>query len=469
MLRKLLTIALALALVLSGLTARAEDAARESTVDEVQEITGLLLAPDSAENLIYRVLSGNTAECAFTLDGASWTLRAVNSDTDVDPSGCAFSSGADAPLAEGDCAGFFAAAEGIGARFRWYDEGLGIAWSLLCSDFSVDARQVAEYARNCWLYQTVGAWIMLDAYLTSGYRWQPVAYDPNLFTVSAGADIPPQDMTPGASGVTMFAVAALAAEGKGEAAFACLPLAGDSDGSEEVVEYSLEIMNGFTLTDEIKPELRVGTFADFAPFEFKNENGELTGFDVELIDLLMKRMNRDYTLTELPFVGILDTLGNGTDAVISALSITPERQEIALFSDPYFDESLVLVAPKDGVKTIAELAGKKVGAEKDSTGAFFIAGALASSEAVMFDSLDEAVAALGAGEVAAVVTDMEPAKICVSHAESLCIMDENLSNDHFGIAVATWDENLAADLNEALADVKDSGEFEALYLKYFAQ
>ena len=108
----------------------------------------------------------------------------------------------------------------------------------------------------------------------------------------------------------------------------------------------------------------VGTSADFPPFSAIDEQGAIVGFDVDLIDAVFKKMNKQYTLENMPFESLLPQMQLGSIQVIAAgLSKTRERKKCILFSKPYLPSAPFVAVTRVGDEPIASLdalAGKQV-------------------------------------------------------------------------------------------------------------
>lgn len=94
-----------------------------------------------------------------------------------------------------------------------------------------------------------------------------------------------------------------------------------------------------TLIKEImqRGELRVGLEAGYGPFEMVDQNGDFSGFDVDLANEIAKAMGVNLVIVNTPWDGIIDALlSNAFDIIISSMSITPEREIRVDFTDPYF-------------------------------------------------------------------------------------------------------------------------------------
>ena len=123
---------------------------------------------------------------------------------------------------------------------------------------------------------------------------------------------------------------------------------------------------------EPKKVLKVGTSPDFSPFEFMDEKNQMTGFDIELIQALGKQMNAEINLQNLSFDGLIPALQAGNlDAIISGVTITPEREKAVLFTEPYYQSGLVAAVRVENqeIKGWDDLKGKRIAVQIGSTGA----------------------------------------------------------------------------------------------------
>ncbi|SFN30781.1 histidine transport system substrate-binding protein [Izhakiella capsodis] len=116
--------------------------------------------------------------------------------------------------------------------------------------------------------------------------------------------------------------------------------------------------------------LRIGTDPSYAPFESKNTQGQLVGFDIDLANEICKRIHTKCTFVESDFDSLIPSLkAKKIDAIISSLSITAKRQEEIGFSDKLYAANARLIAP-EGSKiqpTLASLKGKNIGLLQGTT------------------------------------------------------------------------------------------------------
>lgn len=213
----------------------------------------------------------------------------------------------------------------------------------------------------------------------------------------------------------------------------------------------------------------VGTNAEFAPFEYFNEDGEIDGFDADLIELIMTVLEYDYEIISIDFDALLPALASGQiDLAIAAMTINATRLENALFSVPYFNASQKIIVKTDSaIAGLADLEGKKIGVQLGTTGDLYVTEKVPGAEVVRYTKALDAVNDLDAGRLDAVVTDAEPSKVYVAPFETLKILDDDLSEEKYGIAAALGNDELIAEVDAALLALMEAGYYDELYAIWF--
>ena len=114
-------------------------------------------------------------------------------------------------------------------------------------------------------------------------------------------------------------------------------------------------------------QLFIGTSADYPPFEFY-QDGEVIGFEMDLIRKIIKELQKELVIKDLPFESLVGSLqANRIDMVVAAMTPTPERLEKVDFSIPYHHSYEVMLVAKDSpIQSIDDLAGKTVGVQLGS-------------------------------------------------------------------------------------------------------
>ena len=220
----------------------------------------------------------------------------------------------------------------------------------------------------------------------------------------------------------------------------------------------------------------MGVDAEYPPFSYLGEDGQYTGFDVEVCkavcdllgwDLQVFGVNWDQKLVQLD--------AKECDCVWSGMTILDSMKEAGyVISTPYYDNTQVIMV-KEGsdIKSSADLAGKVVAVQLGTSGEALLAdgGDLADLAATFADlttcdSFLKCFTELGGGAVDAVIVDKP---VAVSYAESnkgFTVLDEGLGAEQYGIAFRAGDEELCATVEDAVAQLVANGTYAEIAAKY---
>jgi polar amino acid transport system substrate-binding protein len=114
----------------------------------------------------------------------------------------------------------------------------------------------------------------------------------------------------------------------------------------------------------------IGSGIPYKPFEYRNTDGDLIGFDVEVIDNVFGKLGWEYEFQKMSFDILIQSLDNGDiDAIMSAMTITEERKEKVDYTSPYFTAyQTVVVLENSSIETLDDLEGLTIGVQKGTTG-----------------------------------------------------------------------------------------------------
>lgn len=218
-----------------------------------------------------------------------------------------------------------------------------------------------------------------------------------------------------------------------------------------------------------KQVLNVGTDATYEPFETIDESGNYVGFDMELIKMIADEMGMELKIHNVNWDGIIPGLINGNyDCLISAMTITEERQKQISFSDPYFSikQMIVVKADNDAIKSPADLAGKTVTAQIGTTGDLY-ASKIAGVKMKRFDTNPQAVQELLNNNAdAAIMDDLVASKVVNKNPELKMIEIADAEVEYYGIGVKKENTELLEKINKALETLKNNGKLAELEQKY---
>jgi len=217
-------------------------------------------------------------------------------------------------------------------------------------------------------------------------------------------------------------------------------------------------------------KIKVGTNAEYRPFEFVDENGVVVGFDIDLMNAIAKAAGFEAEFVNTRWDGIFVALAQGEfDAVQSAATITDERKQTVNFSDPYFLAGQGLAVKQGSAITgIADVEGKRVGVQLGTTGDIWLSENT-SADVQRYDEITLAMQALANGDIDAVFTDAPVlADIIKATPElGLVVLPEVYTSEEYGIAVNKNKAAVLEAINRGLAAVKASGEYDTIYEKWF--
>jgi polar amino acid transport system substrate-binding protein len=214
--------------------------------------------------------------------------------------------------------------------------------------------------------------------------------------------------------------------------------------------------------------LIVGSDIPYPPFE-QGKSGNYTGFDIELIEAIGEKIGRTPEFTDTSFETIFRDVAQGKfEAVISAATITEEREKAVDFSNPYYlSEQAVLVKEGSDIKSLEDLDGKTVAAQQGTTGLELAKEELGDSEIRPYPEGPDAVNALKSGTVEGVIIDAPVAQNAVEKSGGVEIAEKVPTEETYGIAVAQGDTELLEEINKGLKEVMDDGTYKTIYEKWF--
>lgn len=222
-------------------------------------------------------------------------------------------------------------------------------------------------------------------------------------------------------------------------------------------------------------KLTVCSDIPYAPFELvaKGDDAGLTGFDVELVRILAQRLGLTAQFKATPFDTIIPSLAAGNcDLVASATTITDQRRRKVEFTAPYFDADqslLVRAADKGRYRTLADLKGRAIGVQSGTTGEHYTkTNAPEGATVKAFPGAEDLFNALTSGDIDAVLQDFPVNQYRALRAAGQFAVTETFkTGEQYGFAVARDNPGLVAALDSALAQTRESGDYDAVYRAWF--
>lgn len=224
------------------------------------------------------------------------------------------------------------------------------------------------------------------------------------------------------------------------------------------------------------PSIRFLTTADFPPFNYRDADGQLIGFNIDLARAICEELDIACTIQAWPWEQASRALAdNQGDALIAGLAITPENGELFDFSSIYLALPGRFVTPIALAENFepAVLAGKRVAARRGSTHAEFIRRYLPEAELAEFESEPAALDALEAGTVDAWFGDALRASFWLNEHLTCCdfagepYFRPDLFGEGFAVALPAGHDLVRQAIDYALVRLKRSGLYDEIYLRWF--
>ncbi len=213
------------------------------------------------------------------------------------------------------------------------------------------------------------------------------------------------------------------------------------------------------------PPLVLGTDAKLPPFASRSDSapGGFAGFDIEIAKAIAAQADRPLHIKELDFVDLLPALAAGqVDLVVAAMSITPDRQQVADFSEPYYNATPVVITLADfpAPQTPEDLRDRRLAALPGSAGAALAADLTSTENVLLVGALWDAVIMLKNSGTDAIVLDEQPARALTRNDPEIALAPLAVPADQYGVAVRAGRADLLAIVNAALAAARTDGRYE---------
>lgn len=228
--------------------------------------------------------------------------------------------------------------------------------------------------------------------------------------------------------------------------------------------------------EEAENKIVVGTSADFPPFEYMSADQEIVGFDIDMITIILTGQGYTVEVSDMAFDSLIPSLlTNKIDVIVAGMTITEDRLEQVSFSDPYYeaDQSVLIKSGANiTIENVSDMANLTVGAQTGTTGAIWVQEALIDTNmtpADMFESYetyDLALWDLKNERIDILVID-KPVAQAYAEDGTIEIVYTIMTEEHYAIAVRKEDTELLEKINEGLAELKASDEWDELIQRYF--
>lgn len=215
-------------------------------------------------------------------------------------------------------------------------------------------------------------------------------------------------------------------------------------------------------------KLIMSTNAAFPPYEMTTDSGEFEGIDIETAQAIADKLGLELQIDDMDFDAALLAVQQGkSDMVMAGVTVTDERQNVMDFTDSYATGIQSIIVKEDSdIASVDDLAGKKIGTQRGTTGYLYCSDDFGDENVVAYDDGLTAVQMLNNGQVDCVVIDNAPAKEFIAANPGLKLLDTAYVEESYAIGVGKGNAELKDAINTALEELKADGTLQAIVDKY---
>lgn len=215
-------------------------------------------------------------------------------------------------------------------------------------------------------------------------------------------------------------------------------------------------------------KLTMATNAAFPPYEMTTDAGEFEGIDIETAQAIADKLGLELQIDDMDFDAALLAVQQGkSDMVMAGVTVTDERQNVMDFTDSYATGIQSIIVKEDSdIASVDDLAGKKIGTQRGTTGYLYCSDDFGDENVVAYDDGLTAVQMLNNGQVDCVVIDNAPAKEFIAANPGLKLLDTAYVEESYAIGIGKGNTELKDAINTALEELKADGTLQAIVDKY---
>ena len=268
-----------------------------------------------------------------------------------------------------------------------------------------------------------------------------------------------------AAGLTVAALALTACGGSSSTASSA---AASSVASSAAASSEAASAAATELTTVEAGKLTMATNAAFPPYEMTTDAGEFEGIDIETAQAIADKLGLELQIDDMDFDAALLAVQQGkSDMVMAGVTVTDERQNVMDFTDSYATGIQSIIVKEDSdIASVDDLAGKKIGTQRGTTGYLYCSDDFGDENVVAYDDGLTAVQMLNNGQVDCVVIDNAPAKEFIAANPGLKLLDTAYVEESYAIGIGKGNTELKDAINTALEELKADGTLQAIVDKY---
>lgn len=218
--------------------------------------------------------------------------------------------------------------------------------------------------------------------------------------------------------------------------------------------------------------LTVGVYPTNPPWEFKNEQSQFEGFEVDMVNEIAERLGMDLVLTDMGFQAIFAATSSGRiDLAISTISITNERLANQAFTQGYYDADMALVSTVGGAESLDAMRDQPVGVLASSVAEGWVTANMETygfSNLRTYNDQQSLLLDVNAGRLAGAIGDVTGFIFATKDMPNMTIAELIPTGDRYGMMLPRGSE-LLEPINEAISEMKRDGTMAAIYERWLGE
>lgn len=218
-----------------------------------------------------------------------------------------------------------------------------------------------------------------------------------------------------------------------------------------------------------KGKLTVATSPDFPPYEYLDDNGNVVGIEIDILELIAKKLGLELQVDPMDFDSALLAVQQGkSDMVVSGVTVLPERELVMNFTGSYTNAVQVIVVPKDSDVTLDNLGEQQIGVQRGTTGDIFTTDDYGDDHVTGYDSYTLVVQALLNGQIDCIVMDDAVAREYVAANPGLTILDTAYADEDYAFGIDKSNDALTKAVTDALNELIEDGTVDSIIAQYIS-
>ena len=211
----------------------------------------------------------------------------------------------------------------------------------------------------------------------------------------------------------------------------------------------------------------VATNAEFPPYEYK-EGQDFVGIDIDIINAIADKLGKKLDIMDIAFDAVLPAVVSGkADLAASGITITEDRKQNVDFSIPYTKAvQMVIVTEESEIKSVDDLAGKKIGVQQGTTGDLYCTDDFGESSMVRYSKIADGVLPLKNGQIDCLVIDDQVAINVVQNNTGIKTLETAYAEEEYAFAVQKGNQELLNVVNEVINELESSGKLDDIKAKF---